>query len=113
MHCISCSKTYKQNKQTNSVAISQQANYTDRATTAASKLLPTFVGGGVTWSGKRIPTANLGFLDRSRYFSFKYLLIYPHEAKWTPFQTHHFSEILAAQGLEPGASKSVTGNSDH
>jgi hypothetical protein len=33
----------------------------------------------------------LGFLDRSRYFSIKYLLSCTHEAEWTPFQTHYFS----------------------
>jgi hypothetical protein len=32
----------------------------------------------------------LGFLDRSRYFSIKYLLSCTHEAEWTPFQTHYF-----------------------
>jgi hypothetical protein len=34
------------------------------------------------------PTAfNLSFVDRSRYFSCKYLVIYPHEAERNPFQT--------------------------
>jgi hypothetical protein len=33
-------------------------------------------------------------LDRSRYLSFKYLLSCTHEAEWTPFQTHYFSENL-------------------
>jgi hypothetical protein len=42
------------------------------------------------------------FLDRSRYFSLKCLLSYSHEAGWTPFQTHYFSENLVAQGIEPG-----------
>jgi hypothetical protein len=31
-----------------------------------------------------------GFLDRSRYFSIKYLLSCTHEDEWTPFQTHYF-----------------------
>jgi hypothetical protein len=26
---------------------------------------------------------NFGFLDRSRYYPFKYVLDYPHEAEWT------------------------------
>jgi hypothetical protein len=30
---------------------------------------------------------NLSFLDRSRYFFIKQLLIYAHEAEWAPFQT--------------------------
>jgi hypothetical protein len=25
-----------------------------------------------------------------------------HEAEWTPFQTHYFSENLVALGIEPG-----------
>jgi hypothetical protein len=25
-----------------------------------------------------------------------------HEAEWTPFQTHYFSENLVAPGMEPG-----------
>jgi hypothetical protein len=44
----------------------------------------------------------LGFLDRSRYFSFKYLLSYTHEDEWTPFQTHYFSENLVVPEIEPG-----------
>jgi hypothetical protein len=48
---------------------------------------------GVAWSAQRIPTVvNLGFLDRSRYFSFKYIHSCPHEAEGTPFQTRCFSE---------------------
>jgi hypothetical protein len=42
----------------------------------------------------------LDFLDRSRYFFL--LLNFTHEAEWTPFQTHYFSENLAAPGIEPG-----------
>jgi hypothetical protein len=45
--------------------------------------MPTFIDGGVS-RGQRggSPTVvNLNFLDQSRYFSFKYLLIYPYEAK--------------------------------
>jgi hypothetical protein len=49
---------------------------------------------------------NLGFLDPK-------LLSYPHEAEWTPFQTHYFSENLIAPGIEPGSSGSVARNSDH
>jgi hypothetical protein len=43
----------------------------------------------------------LGFLDRSRYI-FKQLLSGTHEAEWTPFQTHYFSENLVAPGIESG-----------
>jgi hypothetical protein len=41
------------------------------------------------------------------------LLNYPHEAEWTPFQTHYYSENLVAPGIEPGTSGSVARNSDH
>jgi hypothetical protein len=43
----------------------------------------------------------------------KQLLNYPHEAEWTPFQIHYFTENLVAQGIEPGTSGSVARNSDH
>jgi hypothetical protein len=47
----------------------------------------------------------LGFLDRSRYFSIKWLLSFTHEAEWTPFQTHYFILFyffLVVPGIEPG-----------
>jgi hypothetical protein len=44
----------------------------------------------------------LGFLDQSRYFFFQVALNCTHEAEWTPFQTHYFSEILVSLGIEPG-----------
>jgi hypothetical protein len=50
---------------------------------------------------------NISFLDRSRYFSFKYLLIYAHHAEWTPFQTHFYSENLVGPGIEPETSGSA------
>jgi hypothetical protein len=56
---------------------------------------------------------NLGFLDRSLYFSFKQLFSCPHEAEWTPFQTLFFSENLEAPGIEPGTFGSVARNSNH
>jgi hypothetical protein len=40
-------------------------------------------------------------------FPFKYLLSYPHEAEWTPFQIHYFSENLVAPEIESGISRSV------
>jgi hypothetical protein len=69
---------------------------------------------GVAWSAQRIRKAvNFGFLDRSHYFPFKQLLSYSHEAEWTRFQTHYFSENLVAPGIEPGTYGSVARNSDH
>jgi hypothetical protein len=46
-------------------------------------------------------------------FSSKQLLNCTHEAEWTPFQTHYFSEYLIVPGIEPGTSVSVARNSDH
>jgi hypothetical protein len=69
------------------------------------KLVPTFAdgGGGVAWSTRRIPYGrNFYFLDRSRYFTIKYLLSCTHEAERAPFQTHYFSENLETPGIEPG-----------
>jgi hypothetical protein len=43
----------------------------------------------------------LGFLDRSRYFSIKYLLSCTQEAECTPFQTHYFF-ICSARESNPG-----------
>jgi hypothetical protein len=55
----------------------------------------------------------LGFLDRSSYFSFKQLLTCTHDAGWTPFQPHYFSENLVALEIEPGTSGYVAKNSGH
>ena len=73
---------------------------------------------GVTWSAQRVPTAvNLCFLDlEPLLFSFKQLLNSPHEAheaEWTPFQTHYYSENLVPPEIEPETSVSVDRNSDH
>jgi hypothetical protein len=42
-----------------------------------------------------------GFVDLSCYIFFQVAPNYTHEAEWTPFQTHYFSENLVAQGIEP------------
>jgi hypothetical protein len=58
--------------------------------------MPTFADRGVL-RGQRgeCPTAvNPTFVDWSRYFTFKYLLIYAHEAKWNLFQNNCYSENL-------------------
>jgi hypothetical protein len=64
------------------VALSRQANYTDWATAICRRnLVPTFVDRGLPRGqlGGSPTVVNLNFLDWSRYFSFKYLLIYPHK----------------------------------
>jgi hypothetical protein len=56
---------------------------------------------------------NLSFLDQKCYFSFKLIHNYSHEAEWTPFQTHRYSENLVVPGIEPDTSGSVARISDH
>jgi hypothetical protein len=63
-----------QYKQTNSVALSPRANYTDWATaTCRWNLVPTFVDRGVSCHqhSRSLTVINLSFLNRSCYFSFK------------------------------------------
>jgi hypothetical protein len=77
----------KTNKKTNPVALSPRTNSIDWATaTCRRNLVLSSVDRGVS-RGKRggSPTVvNLSFLDRSRYFSFKSLLIYPHKGWMDP-----------------------------
>jgi hypothetical protein len=73
--------------QTNSVAFSPQAIYTDWATaTCWRNLVPTFADRGLSRGqrGGSPMVVNLSFLHRSRYFSFKCLLIYPHKGSVDP-----------------------------
>jgi hypothetical protein len=76
-------------------------------------VVPTFADRGLSrvQLGGSPTVVNLSSLNRSRYFSFKYLLIYPHEAEWIPSQTHCYSENMVAPGTEPGTSESVARNS--
>jgi hypothetical protein len=65
---------FSSNKQTNSVALSPRANYTDWGTaTCRRNLVSTFVDRGVSrrQRGGSPTVVNLSFLDRCRYFSFK------------------------------------------
>jgi hypothetical protein len=69
-------------QKTNSFALSPQAKYTDWATAICRRnLVPNFVDRGVSRGHcGGFPTVdNLSFLYRSRYFSFKYRLIYTHK----------------------------------
>jgi hypothetical protein len=57
----------------------------------SAKLLPTFADRGCHVVSVTDPYGRiLGFIERSRYFTIKYLLSCTHEAEWTPFQTHYF-----------------------
>jgi hypothetical protein len=78
--------------------------------------VPTFLNRGLPCGqlGGTPTVINLSFIYRSLYFSFKSLLIYAHEAEWTPLQTHCYSEKLAAPGIELRTSvSSAARNSDH
>jgi hypothetical protein len=100
-------------KQTNSVAFSPRVNYTDWSTaTCRRNLVPTLVGRGMSRGqrGGSLTVVNLSFLDRSRYFSFKSLLIYFHKGWVEPAPD---SENLVAPGIEPGSSGLVSRYSDY
>jgi hypothetical protein len=89
--------------QTNSVAFSTQAEYTDWATgTCWPNLVLTFTD-RVLSRGQRggPPTVvDISFLDRRRYcFSSSSSCILT-RAQWTPFQTHCYPDNLAASEIE-------------
>jgi hypothetical protein len=93
-----------------SQSTSELYNPSDRRLSA--KLVPTFVDRGWHVASVTDPYGRiLGFLDRSRYFSFKSLLSCTHEAEWTPFQTHYFFSGSARNWTR--ASGSVAKNSGH
>jgi hypothetical protein len=80
--------------------LSPRANYTDYHRLSA-KLVPSFADTGCHVVSVTDPyVLILGFLDRSRYFSFKNFLNCIDKAEWTTFQTHHFSECLIEPGIE-------------
>jgi hypothetical protein len=104
-------------RQTNSVALIPQANYTDWATANCRRnLVPTFADRGVS-RGQRggSPTAvNLSFLDRSRYF---FIQVAPHlfsqglsgpRSRPTGIQKN-----LVAPVIEPETSGLAARNSHH
>jgi hypothetical protein len=79
------------------MAFSPQVNYTDWSTATGRRILvPTFVDRRVSRSHRGgSPTVfHLSVLDGATTFSYNYLLIYPHEAEWTPFQILCYSENL-------------------
>jgi hypothetical protein len=52
-------------------------------------------------------------LTAAATISSKWLLNSTHQADWTPFQTHYFSENLIVLGIELGTFGSVARNSDY
>jgi hypothetical protein len=67
----------------NSVALVRERTIPTERPSPVGEVSANFLGiEGVAWSAQRIPmVVNLGFLDRSRYFSFNYLLSCFHEAE--------------------------------
>jgi hypothetical protein len=69
----------------------------------STKLAPTFADRSYHVVSVTDPYGRiLGFLHQSRYFFFQVAPHCTHEAEWTPFQTHYFSETFVAPGIEPG-----------
>jgi hypothetical protein len=48
-----------------------------------------------------------------RESTFWTFVVIPHEAEWTPFQTHYFLFFSGSAGNRTRASGSVAKNSDH
>jgi hypothetical protein len=88
------------NNNNNSVAWVHERIYRSRDRCLSAKLVPTFVDRGCHVVSAADPYGrNHGFLDRSRYFFFQAVPQFTHEAEWTPFQTHYFSENVVASGI--------------
>jgi hypothetical protein len=107
---------YDKNNKTNFVALSPQANYIDRPpTTCRRNLVPSCVDRGVSFGqGDGSPTVvNLSFLNRSCYFSFKYLLIYPHKVCADPVPDTVVLRKCGSAGYRTRTSGLATRNSDH
>jgi hypothetical protein len=82
----------------------------------SAKWLPAFADKGCHVVSMTDPYGRiLGFLDRSRYFSIKYLLSCTHEAEWTPFQTHYIffdrlcGLVVRVLGYRSGGPGSIPG----
>jgi hypothetical protein len=101
-------------KQQNPWRQSESEPYRPRYCCLSAKLVPTFVGRGCRVVSATNPHRRfLGILQQSLYYFFQVVPQCTHEAEWTPFQTHYFSENLVALGIEPETSEYVARNSDH
>jgi hypothetical protein len=85
------------------------------AATYWRNLVPTFADRGVSLGqrGGSLMVVHLSFLVRSRYFSSSSSAFILTRAEWIPFQTHCYSQNLAASGIEPGTSGLVAKKYDH
>jgi hypothetical protein len=85
--------------------LSPLANCTDRETAACQRSLCQLLGieGCRVINSSNPLDSNLGFFrPRAATFTSKFLPNCTHEAEWTAFQTHYFSENLIAPGVELG-----------
>ena len=100
----------------NSVALVRERTIPTERPPPVGEVSANFCGyRGVTWLAQRVPTAVKSLFSEPGAATFysSSSSIWPHEAEWTPFQTHYYSENLVAPGIEPGTSVSVARNSDH
>jgi hypothetical protein len=116
-HIRICFRFAHMHKQTtNAVALSPQANYTDWATAICRRnLVPTFVDRGVSHGqrGGSLTVINLSFLDQSRYFSFKQLLIYSYKGWVDPVPDLLLLRKFGSAGNRTRTSGLAARNSDH
>jgi hypothetical protein len=106
-------KTKQANKQTNELRGLSKTIPTERPPLVGD-VSANFVDRGCQMVSVTDPYGrNLGFLDRSRYFSSKLLLSCIHEAEWTPYSPKRSSgkrrntsaQSLPSSRLEPGISR--------
>jgi hypothetical protein len=98
-----CNQSVQNKKKNKQTPWSESASelYRPSGRRLSAKRLPTFADKGCHVISVTDPYGrNLDFLDRSRYFSIKYLFRCTHEAEWTSFQTHYF--FFVVPGIEPG-----------
>jgi hypothetical protein len=96
-------------EQINSVAYSQQANYTDQvAATGRRIFVPIFADTRLTRGQCDGSSRTLILISGPEtHFSCKQLLSYPHKAERTSFHNHYLSENMVEPGIEPETSGST------
>jgi hypothetical protein len=76
--------------------------------------VPTFTDREVSRDQRSgyLAVVNLSFLERSRYFFSSSSSIILTMDEWTPFETHCYSENMAAPGIDPATFGSAARKSD-
>jgi hypothetical protein len=89
-------------KKINSVALVRDRNVPTKRPLFLAKLVPPFADREFRVVKATDPLCYvLGFESGVAAISSKSLLSWTHEAEWTSFQTHYFSENLLLQGTKP------------